>query len=428
VADCLRCYVTGVDGAGNPCSSTTPAGCGAGVLDGTRPFVLYSTSGADGLGPGDGPYGILNPADFFRLTTCPLNPEVGSVGTPEAPSVLRMMPAAEAADFPQSQTWNDTWRFHKYIPYSNPQQGQLVPCSFSQPSPAGDLVAAYGAPADLDGFCFRAQLVNLQQYQALFEAAGAGMWSDYTGVLLWKSQNPWPGLRGSLYDWYLGANGGLYGARRALQPVHVQLDQDDGCLRVVNTSAAEVAGAVVATWHDTAGGQIGATRQAPVRVPAGSVSAKLSAPPPSGLPAVYFLRLELRQGTPGTVLSRNEYWLAITSPPDYSPLAALPHVQVSAATQLTRQGDDYVLTAKVSLPAGAPAIAFAVRLQLLRAAAAAGDAIDRRVLPTFFSANYLLLLPGEEATVTATCAVAAAGGQPPVLAVDGFNVEPVQAG
>jgi hypothetical protein len=42
------------------------------------------------------------------------------------------------------------------------------------------------------------------------------MFEWYSAVLFWKSQSPWPALRGGLYDWYLGVTGGYYGVRAAL--------------------------------------------------------------------------------------------------------------------------------------------------------------------------------------------------------------------
>ena len=60
--------------------------------------------------------------------------------------------------------------------------------------------------------------------RALLEAWAAQAWKLRTGVLLWKSQNPWTGLRGQLYDCLLGPTGGFYGAAVALRPLHVLLD------------------------------------------------------------------------------------------------------------------------------------------------------------------------------------------------------------
>ena len=50
------------------------------------------------------------------------------------------------------------------------------------------------------------------------------MWHPYTGVLIWKTQNPWSGLRGQLYDYTLQQTGGYFGTKLACQPLHVQLN------------------------------------------------------------------------------------------------------------------------------------------------------------------------------------------------------------
>lgn len=50
------------------------------------------------------------------------------------------------------------------------------------------------------------------------------MWSSFSGMLIWKTQNPWAGLRGQLYDWQLEQTGGYFGVKSACQPLHVQLN------------------------------------------------------------------------------------------------------------------------------------------------------------------------------------------------------------
>lgn len=50
------------------------------------------------------------------------------------------------------------------------------------------------------------------------------MWQRYSGMLIWKTQNPWPGLRGQLYDCQLDQTAGFFGVKSACEPVHVQLD------------------------------------------------------------------------------------------------------------------------------------------------------------------------------------------------------------
>ena len=70
----------------------------------------------------------------------------------------------------------------------------------------------------------QAQLVNFFQYRALIEGWNSMMWSKYTGVILWKTQNPWPGLRGQMYDHLLDQTGAFFGLQSAAEPVHVQLN------------------------------------------------------------------------------------------------------------------------------------------------------------------------------------------------------------
>lgn len=66
--------------------------------------------------------------------------------------------------------------------------------------------------------------MNYVQYRALLEGWTSRMWSKYTGVLIWKNQNPWTGLRGQFYDHLLDQTAGFFGCRCAAEPIHVQLN------------------------------------------------------------------------------------------------------------------------------------------------------------------------------------------------------------
>ncbi len=48
------------------------------------------------------------------------------------------------------------------------------------------------------------------------------------------------------------------------------------------------------------------------------------------------------------------------------------------------------------------------------------------VLPVFWDDNYISLLPGEKREITVHVRKSDLGGTQPILAVDGFNVAPVQ--
>ncbi|KAL6560541.1 hypothetical protein OROGR_004100 [Orobanche gracilis] len=209
-------------------------------LDGTRIYIQGSMwdGFADGKGNfSDGPYEIQNPENFFKndFYKYGFNPEVGSVGMPVAATIRAIMPQ-EGWQIPLFKTLpsgyvqevpNPIWDYHKYIPYSKPG---LV----------HDQILLYGTPKDLDDFCLKAQLANYIQYRALLEGWTSHMWSKYTGVLIWKTQNPWTGLRGQFYDHLHEQTAGFYGCRCAAEPIHVQLNLATYFLEVVNTTSEEL--------------------------------------------------------------------------------------------------------------------------------------------------------------------------------------------
>ncbi|XP_057960468.1 mannosylglycoprotein endo-beta-mannosidase isoform X1 [Malania oleifera] len=284
-------------------------------LDGTRIYVQGSMWDGFANGKGDftdGPYEIQNPENFFKndFYNYGFNPEVGSVGMPVAATIRSTMPAEgwqiplfrRLADDYIEEVANPIWQYHKYIPYSKPN---LV----------HDQIVSYGTPSDLDDFCLKAQLVNYTQYRALLEGWTSRMWSKYTGVLIWKSQNPWTGLRGQFYDHLHDQTAGFYGCRCAAEPIHVQLNLASYFIEVVNTTPGELTNvAIEASVWDLDG-----------RCPYYKVSEKLSVPPKKTIPvvemkypksknpkSVYFLLLKLYNMSDYGILSRNFYWLHLS--------------------------------------------------------------------------------------------------------------------
>ncbi|KAG2695537.1 hypothetical protein I3843_07G017500 [Carya illinoinensis] len=285
-------------------------------LDGTRVYIQGSMWDGFANGKGDftdGPYEIQNPENFFKndFYKYGFNPEVGSVGMPVAATIRATMPP-EGWKIPlfrkvsggyTEEVPNPIWEYHKYIPYSKPEKS--VP----------DQIQLYGTPEDLDDFCLKAQLANYIQYRALLEGWTSHMWSKFTGVLIWKTQNPWTGLRGQFYDHLLDQTAGFYGCRCAAEPVHVQLNLATYFIEVVNTTSEELSNIAieVSVW-DLDG-----------TCPYYKVFEKLSAPPKKTLPIVemkypkskhpkpvYFLLLKLYHMSDYGILSRNFYWLHLS--------------------------------------------------------------------------------------------------------------------
>ncbi|KAK8620770.1 hypothetical protein V6N13_067232 [Hibiscus sabdariffa] len=281
-------------------------------LDGTRVYIRGSLWDGFANGTGDftdGPYEIQNPEDFFKddFYQYGFNPEVGSVGIPVAATIRATMPP-EGWQLPLfkklsngyvEEVPNPTWKYHKYIPYSKPGE-------------VHDQIELYGTPKDLDDFCLKAQLANYIQYRALLEGWSSRMWSKYTGVLIWKTQNPWTGLRGQFYDHLLDQTAGFYACRCAAEPIHVQLNLDTYFIQVVNTTMEELSNvAIEASVWDLEGA-----------CPYYKVFDKLSLPPKKVVSIsemkypkskkpkpVFFLLLKLYHVSDNSIISRNFYWL-----------------------------------------------------------------------------------------------------------------------
>ena len=152
------------------------------TLDSQREYIPSSLS--SGLGPSDGPYGIQNLQWFYTDgDSNAFNPEMGSVGFPVLETLIAMMDKESLTPFGMNNT---VWEYHKFIPYYN-SAGADNKIVFDQ-------IDAYGIPGTIEEYCLRAQLANFQQYKALFEGKRQNMWNLYTGILLWKSQNPWTGM------------------------------------------------------------------------------------------------------------------------------------------------------------------------------------------------------------------------------------------
>lgn len=350
-------------------------------LDGTRWFVDYSNSDKMSLntmgGNGDGPYGIQEPASFWQERTFPFNSEVGSVGLSDYESLQRFIPeknliAPEYSKTKKTNTVDSVWDYHKYIGYEG-------------------YVDAYGKAKDVKDFSTKAQLVNYDQYRALAEGFSSHMWNWYTGTIIWKTQNPWTAMRGQMYDYYLDPNAGLYGLHAGAEPLHVMYNPATGMVSVVNnTFESRRDLMIVAKAIDMSGAESLLT-QVFVEVQPSSVKDFFSLKGTIDKQAHdqgLFLCLQIFNKNKEP-LTENIYWM-----PDangvYSGLQKMPPSLVKIAARKITAGKVEVT---LSNPAKAP-LAFFNRLSLV------DSSTHKRILPVFYSDNYISVLPGEQKKVS----------------------------
>ena len=185
-------------------------------LDAGRLYQPSSTSGR-GVNSG-GPYHWRTPREFYTWGEA-FKTEVGSISVPTLEAIRAMMP---------SKDWeviNDDWAEHDFC--AGAQQGDWYP----------QIIASrYGFPASLADFTRKAQLANYECFRAMYEGRFAKLFHPATGVITWMSHPAQPSFVWQLYSHDLEPNAALYGTRKACEPVHIQLNQGDWHLMVINNS------------------------------------------------------------------------------------------------------------------------------------------------------------------------------------------------
>jgi beta-mannosidase len=128
---------------------------------------------------------------------------------------------------------------------------------------------------------------------------------------------------------------------------------------------------------------------------------------------IYFIKLDLTDAA-GKLLSTNFYWQNVAQD-DFASLMKMPAATLDASATSRTEGEKTLLT--VTLRNTTKTIALMTHLQLHKKGS------GERVLPVFYSDNYLTLVPGESRTVTIEAATKNLGGDAPLIAVDGYNVD-----
>ena len=379
------------------------------TLDGTRWVVPYSN--ADEMsyntigGNGDGPYGIQPPSLFWEKRTFPFNSEVGSVGVGDYESLQRFIPkehlvapkytGREIAGHPGKEITDSIWDYHLYTGVGYDQY-----------------ISPYGEPADTKDFARKAQLVNYEQYRAIAEGFSAHMWQWYTGVIIWKTQNPWTAMRGQMYDYYLDPNACLYGLHSGSEPLHIMYNPADGALMLVNNYFKGQNNLMLLVKKWSVSGRDSLMTQVIAYIGPG-MSKKLGNLPKGetlGGEQGAFLSLQLLDEHK-KVLSDNLYWLTDKNG-HYSGLQTMNKAGLIVHAKLLKPGSIEVTLTN----AGNQPLAFFNRLSLV-------DAKTRqRILPVFYSDNYVSVLPGNEKKIQVDYSAAGAK-ELPMVNISGWNVE-----
>ena len=253
----------------------------------------------------------------------------------------------------------------------------------------------YGPSKNLEEFCEKAQLINLEDMKGMYEAWNDKMWDDASGVLIWMSHPAYPSFVWQTYDYYYDPTGCYWGAKKACEPVHIQWNCLSGSVKVINVTGSPLKSTrASARVYDMSGKELtDFARTTIVDVPASNRTEAFVLPAGEGANNdIQFIRLTLESAE--GVLSENFYWRTASGELDYRALHTLPKAKVSCevADVTTSDGESTVTLALHNTSTSATA--FALRLRLVN------ERTGKRVLPSLFSDNYLTLFPGETRTVT----------------------------
>ena len=363
-------------------------------LDPTR---LYQSNSAEGRGVSShGPYYWRSPDHFYSITES-FKTETGSMSIPTIESIQGMMPEKDW------ETINDDWAQHDMA--RGAQRGDEYPFT---------LAKRYGPIRNLADFVRKGQMANYEAFRAMYEARNAEMFRTTTGVLTWMSHPAQPSFVWQLYHYDLEPNSALYAVQKAAESVHVQLNESNGAIEVVNNRPDPLTKATVLASIYRFDGGLDSKKTYPVEQVPGSRTMKVAQINVNArISPLYFVKLDLTSGA-GALLSTNFYWKNVAQE-DFTGLAELPTVVLDVAAESQVTGDRTVVNA--SIHNGTGQVALMAHVQLHRKGS------GERVLPVFYSDNYMSLAPGESRPVRIEVATEDLHGESPLLLVDGYNVE-----
>lgn len=364
-------------------------------LEPTRLYQPSSTSG-HGVNSG-GPYGAGHPPRSYYDFGEAFKTEIGSVSIPTIESIHGMMPPKDW------ETINDDWAEHDLA--RGASGGEAIRKTISD---------RYGPVKNLADFVRKGQLLNYETFRAIYEGREAKMFHPATGVIIWMSNPAQPSFVWQIYHHDLEANASLYAAKEACEPVHIQLNEKTGEFQVINNhpEALKKATAHITVYNLT--GDVVENYDLPVEAAPSAETGIGWLSLPSNLSPVYFVRLALSDAK-GKLLSRNFYWRALPDhEDDLSALNDMPATTVQAKAH--RHDTHGKCLIEVTLSNPTTHIALMTHLQLRRLQS------NERVLPAYYTDNYLTLVPGESRTITIEAAATDLKGELPLIVADGWNV------
>ena len=340
-------------------------------LDGTRHFT--GSSNSVNL-QGSGPYNYRPPAGYFENLASGFSVETGTPSLATLEAIQAMVPAEDRWPLSDTIAYHD-WHFG----------GNGDVKTFMQ-----TLATRYGEGTSLADFERKAQMMNYETYRAMFEGLQAHLWTKNSGRLLWMTHPAWPSNHWQIYSSDYDTHAAYYGVKKAVEPIHAQMNLPDLGLTVVNSTREKRTGLKLQTRVLSLDNRVLASRDDAVDAAANDIT---------NLPALDIAAFVKQEGmvlvtlrlhdASGALISDNTYWQGVDDT-SHQKLNELKPQALALKASARTEGDERVVT--VSLTNGGKQPALATKLTLV-------DARGNRLLPALYSDNYVSVLPGEPRSV-----------------------------
>jgi len=363
-----------------------------------EPARRYQPSSTDGAGVrSHGPYHWREPRRFYEVDDDYFKTETGSVSVPTLESIRGMMPQKDW------ETIDDDWAEHDFA------KGN----SGSDTYPAA-IAARYGPVRNLADFVRKAQMANYEAFRAMYEGRNAMLFRPTTAIITWMSNPAQPSFVWQIYHYDLEPMSSYFGVMHASELVHIQFNESTstmgGHVQVINNQPEPVADAVAHIAIYNLDGSLAEEHE--TKLTAAPEAATDLGPidfPPT-VSSVHFIKLDLRDKA-GRLLSTNIYWRAKPDhPDDLTALNQLPMVTLEA--KVARESNQR-LTVTLNNPTKSVAVMAHIQLR---------HKSGERILPAFYSDNYVSLTPGESRTITIEANPGDDVSENALVVVDGWNV------
>ena len=365
------------------------------TLDGTRHYT--GSSNSVNL-QSSGPYNYRPPEQYFLELARGFSVEVGTPSLATLESLRASIPAAD------SWPLNDTYAYHDWHFGGNGDVASFMTALNEQYEPG----------ASLEDFERKAQLMNYVSYRAIFEGFQAHLWTRNSGRLLWMTHPSWPSNTWQIYSSDYDTGAAYYAVKKACEPVHAQLNLPDFSVAVINTTQTDERQLVLHSRLVSLDNRLLGERVDHLDA---SANAATTLAPLAGLTrallreGLVLVKLTLTDAN-GALRSENVYWQGRT-PADQRRLNELTPQPVEMTAQSRESGTSTVVTVRLKNPGSVP---------ILNAKATLLDEMGARVLPAYYSDNYIALLAGESRELEIQCP--AGRSRCARVALRGWNVKP----